>query len=184
MVAVRIELTMASDVTSATAQAKYIRTEDGKDCMTLLESLLHAVQGGAEDASLLAQVVGVKASGTIGCDYSDAVDGTDTVTIGPTTLSVEASPSGEDEFDSGATDIAFAANLVTAINAHSVLKNLVTATTDGVDTVTVTSRIAGIIGNEIILAEVGNGFTLSAAALASGTDGQDAVEFGDHGVSV
>ena len=140
---------------------------------------LNKTVGGFTRTIVRANLATVAASGTIGCDFSDAVDGTDDVTIGPTTLSVEASPSGEDQFDSGATDIAFAANLTTAINDHSVLSKIVKAATDGVDTVTVTCLFPGIIGNEIALTETGNGFTLGAAALASGaSDEMDKHAFG------
>jgi len=134
-------------------------------------AMLSAVQSGHRRGIIRTQLASVAASQTIGCDESDSVDGTDTITIGATTLDVEASPVDEDDFATGATDITFAANLATAINDHSVAGELYYAVSDGIDTVTVTARTAGLLGNEVALAEVGNGFTLGAAALAGGAEG-------------
>ena len=148
----------------------------GTNRRTLLRRLinyLEGVAGGIRSTS----VVGVKtmvgdvfASMTIGCDVSDAVDDTDTVTIGPTTFTTVAAPANENQISSPATDILYAAELAAAINVHSVLKNLVEAVSDGIDTVTVTCRLPGKIGNEIAVTEAGNGYTLSGAVLAGGTN--------------
>lgn len=166
------------DLTLTDLANRYTRA-DRRQSMSRLHELVGSIGPGHRRAVVTTYVSGAQASGTIGCDFSDAVDGTDDVTIGPTTLSVEASPSGEDEFDSGTDDIEFAANLVAAIAAHSVLSKSYTAVSDGVDTVTVTHRLAGISGNETALAETGNGFTLGAAALAGGT--QNATQEFDFG---
>lgn len=165
-----------ADRTSADLRQRLDKTT-ARQQIRAYSDYLRGINGGSLRAVVTTTLAATTASQTIGCDQSDAVDATDSVTIGPTTLSVEASPADEDEFLQGATDIAFAANLAAAINAHSVLSKIVTAASDGVDTVTVTCRWPGIIGNEIALAEAGLGFTLGAAALAGGTQ-DETDEFG------
>jgi hypothetical protein len=105
---------------------------------------------------------------TIGCDQSDAVDSTDTVTIAGVALAVVASPSTTAQFAKGADDIEFAANLVAAIHANATLAKLVRASSDGIDTVTVTALAPGPVGNFLTLAETGNGFTISGAVFSGG----------------
>lgn len=141
--------------------------------------MINASMGPMQRADIRACLATARASQTVGCDISDAVDGTDDITIGGTTLSVEASPSGEAQFDGGTTDAEFAANLSAAINANSTLQKIVFAIDDGVDEVTIYSVYPGAIGHLITLTESGNGFTLGAAALADGdADEVDFYEFG------
>jgi hypothetical protein len=174
-----ITLVLETDTEDATKLADRLDRGTKHSQLRYLRNHLNGISGGMKRGLVTTQVASTAATQTIGCDFSDAIDGTDDVTIGPTTLSVEASPSGQDQFDSGATDIAFAANLVTAINDHTTLSKIVVATTDGVDTVTVTCRFPGIIGNEIALTETGDGFTLGAAAMAGGaSDEADKFQFG------
>lgn len=164
------------DRSSAVLRAKLDR-QTARQQIGAYSKYLNGINGGSHRAAVVTTLAATAASQTIGCDQSDAVDGTDDITIGSQTLSVEAAPADEDAFLQGATDIAFAANLAAAINAHSELSKIVTAASDGVDTVTITCRWPGILGNEVALTESGNGFTLGAAALAGGT--QDEVdEFG------
>jgi hypothetical protein len=112
----------------------------------------------------------VAASGTITCA---SVNADDTVTIGKTTLTAKASPSGEDQWSQAGSDTADAASLVTKINAHSVLGKLVSATSSA-GVVTVTSLVKGSIGNHIALASSnGSRLAVSAAYLASGTGGPE-----------
>lgn len=137
--------------------------------------LIGGILGGAFGATVRMMCVegaSARASQTIGCDQSDAVDGTDEVVIAGVTLAVEAAPANENQFAKGADDIEFAANLAAAINAHSVLSTLFDATSDGVDTVTVTALLPGLVYNQVAITETGNGFTLGGAALTGG-DGLD-----------
>lgn len=166
---IRLEIEAVAAETQAILTDK-LTHDDERRTINEFVNYLGAVKSGNRRGIVRQQVCGVAASGTIGCDESDAVDDTDTVTIGATTLAVVETPADEDEFAAGATDITFAANLATAINDHSVAGEMYFAESDGVDTVTVTCRVAGAIGNEVALAEVGNGFTLGAAALAGGTN--------------
>ena len=144
-------------------------------------SFLRQILGGNKAAQIRTQISTAKASFSVGCDLSDAVDGTDELVIGAVTLALEAAPANENQFDGGATDIAYAANLAAAINAHSVLSEFCTAVSDGIDTVTVTCDIPGAIGNQIAISEVGNGFTITGGAthFASGaSDEMDEFSFG------
>ena len=154
-------------------QRRFITGTNRRTRLQKFLRFMEGVAGGIRSTSVegVKMMVGdVFASMTIGCDVSDAVDDTDTITIGPVTIATVAAPATEDEISSPATDILYAAELAAAINAHSVLSNLVEAVSDGIDTVTVTARLPGKIGNEIAVTEAGNGYTLSGAVLAGGTN--------------
>lgn len=96
----------------------------------------------------------------------------DTVTIGNVTLTAKASPSTEDEFDQSGTDAEDATDLAAKINAHSVLSQVVSASAAS-DVVTVTSRIKGVIGNQIALSQSGGTISIGGdgTALEGGTGG-------------
>lgn len=137
-----------------------------------VRELLKRVMSGAAPGTIQTQLcanASVKASATVTCVYASAVDGTDDITIAGSTLSVEAAPSGESQWDSGSSNATMADNLAAAINAHSTISQLVSAASDGVDTVTITALLPGDIYNQIDLAETGNGMTLSGANLAGGS---------------
>lgn len=113
----------------------------------------------------------VAASATATC-ASVAAD--DTITIGKTTLTAKASPSGENQFSQAGSDTADAASLAAKINAHSVLSLLVSATAaSGV--VTITSLARGSVGNHIALTS-SDGTRLAVTGsgyLAGGTGGSE-----------
>lgn len=110
----------------------------------------------------------VAASGTVTLAN---VSADDTVTIGKTTLTAKASPSGEDQFSQAGTDTADAESLVAKINAHSVLSKIVVAS-NVAGVVTIAALVKGEIGNHIALASSnGTRLAVSAAYLASGAGG-------------
>jgi hypothetical protein len=142
-------------------------------------SFLRQILGGNKAAQIRTQISTGKASFTYTCSQAAAVDNTDTVSIGAVTLAVKAAPATENEFLKGASDIALAANLAAAINAHSVLSEFCTAVSDGISLVTVTIDIPGAIGNQLVVAEAGSGFTKSGAAPTGGaSDEMDEFAFG------
>lgn len=97
-------------------------------------------------------------------------DEDDTVVIGGTTLTWKASPSGESQVDIGADNGECADNLAAAINAHSQLQGLVTASSDASSVVTITLNGASRLARHILLSETGDAVTLSATSFApSGT---------------
>ena len=99
-----------------------------------------------------------------------SVAANDTIVIGGTTLTAKASPANENEFSQAGSDTADAASLVTKINAHSTLSQVVKASSSGA-VVTITCLVPGVIGNHITLAQTGGTITLSAAKLSGGTGG-------------
>jgi len=99
---------------------------------------------------------------------------TDTVTIGGITFTGTASPTTELHFETDGTDTADAAALAAAVNAHTTL-SLVVSATSALGVVTVTSLVKGVVGNFITLAETGSTITISAGALAGGTGGPTGV---------
>ncbi len=162
----------------ATLRAKLDR-DDKRLTIREVITFLFGLLAGSMRGFVRTQVASACASATIGCDQSDAVDDTDTVTIAGVELAVVAAPADTSEFAKGADDIEFAANLVDAIHANATLAKLVRATTDGVDTVTVTAIAPGPVGNFLTLTEVGNGFTVSGAVFSGGaSDAPYAAELG------
>lgn len=113
----------------------------------------------------------VKASGTLTLTYA-SIAANDTFSVGKTQFTWKTgAPASENEVRK-ITDLATtAANLVTAINAHSVVGNIVTAS-NVAGVVTVTAKQAGEIGNQIALVSSnGTGTAVSASYLASGAGG-------------
>lgn len=145
---------------------------DARDKAINLKSIIDSLASGARNGSFDLMADGVRASGTITIDYSK-IAANDTVTIAGVTFTCKASGATGNQFNKQTSATVTAANLVTAFNANTTLnKYLVASSADGV--VTITCKQAGTIGNTITLAKtegVSDSITLSAATLASGTNG-------------
>lgn len=110
----------------------------------------------------------VAASGTL---TLVSVIATDVCVIGPTTLTATSGGAGADEWDiDGGTDTLDADELVTTINGHATLSQVVTAS-NVAGVVTITAKQKGVVGNFINISSVDSTITASAANLASGTGG-------------
>lgn len=107
-----------------------------------------------------------KASGTL--TFVSAVN-TDVFTIGGTTFTIATSPSGESQIAVGGSDAAMGALVTAAVNAHSALKGVVTASDNGAGVVTITAALPGRIGNAIHIASPDSTITAGAAQLAGAT---------------
>ena len=134
----------------------------------LFTDLASGVRMGRVELGVETATVGNKATATVTVADASLVDDTDDLTIGSVTFKWMASPSGESQIDIGGSDAQSATNLAAAINAHSQLAGVVTATAAAA-VVTITADYPGIAGELIALAETGNGQTLSAAALGGVT---------------
>lgn len=98
------------------------------------------------------------------------VNSTDALTIGNVTLTYVASASSEDEITNGASNTASAANMATAINAHSKLKGLVTANAAAaVCTITPDVGADRDLATLWVYSEAGNGIALSTNKDHAGT---------------
>lgn len=155
---------------------------DAKEAAAALAAELSGFASGARSARLSLKVedvtTGDRASATATCA---TVVEDDVLTIGDVSLTAKDSPSGESEVDVGASNTIMAANFAAAINAHSGLLGIVTATSAAA-VVTITSTQPGRIGEFITLAETGTTITLSASALGGVTATQYASR--DHGFGV
>ncbi len=175
---------VVQDNRSATQIAREIDKADKNKAAKSIQNYLKRVFSGFGNAFVTSQVEGAFAVGYVDCDNSDAVNGTDELVVGGATgatLAVEASPATQSEFAKGASDATMATALAACINAHTTLSKLVRAyiATSPTNRVHIVARVPGITGNLITLSETGNGFTLSAAALAGGTsDEVDSFAFG------
>lgn len=168
-------LNVSIKVNSADAR-EYMATDQRHRCLTNVANLVRSIASGALDNGGVkvsrSSTDPVQAYGTITCA---SVSADDTVTIGKTTLTAKASPSGEDQWSQAGTDTQDAASLVSKINAHSVLSLLVYATSSA-GVVTVTAHQPGSIGNHIALSS-SNGTRLAVSGsgyLTSGAGGSEA----------
>lgn len=114
----------------------------------------------------------VAASGTFTLTSAIA---TDAVTIGNVTMTATSTPSVETDWEiDGATDADDATSLAAAINAHSVLGALFTATSAS-NVVTVTCKEKGLFGNLIAFTSADATIVASGSGfLASGAGGAGA----------
>ena len=175
-------LTLTMKVPSADAR-EYGAAGNPQKCLMNASNLLKALAGGATLGSVDVQVSAtdpVKASGTLTCVYATLADTTSTVVISGQTLTcVTGTPSGYTQFKKE-TDLATTiTNLAAAINGNTTLNKFLSAAVTATGVVTLTSPVAGVLGNQITLVG-GTGATASAARLADGAGGAAAaaVAFG------
>ncbi len=154
----------------ASIRTRVNRAEKGVKIKAFCNEFL-AASGVVRRGKIRLQIAAAQASQTVACATASAVDNTDTLVIGGTTLSVKAAPANENEVSKGTTDAGFAANVVAKINAHSVLSKYLFAvvTTSASGILTIYSIAPGLVGNFVTLTETGNGFTVGGAVLAGGS---------------
>lgn len=168
-----IAIAYDSTQTAATVADRVIRpAADAAQGVQILGDELHALAGGLRRAQITALVESsdsTKPSATITLGGANlAAD--DTIQIGPVTLTWKASPSGENQVafvNTAATD---AAALAAAINAHTDLSGMVSASAASA-VVTVTGALPGnICRYPVIKSETNSGaMALSAASLGGVT---------------
>lgn len=142
-----------------------------RENLNRLINLLSGVNIGAVQASVdihSGSADPVAASGTLTLTSAIA---TDAVTIGKTTLTASSTPANENQWEiDGASDTLDAASLAAAINAHSVLSTIVSATS-ATNVVTITALEKGALGNYIALSSADATIVASATYLANGAGG-------------
>ena len=164
-------LTLKTDETQARLQQDFqIDTGKGKEACLALSEHFRKVAGGITRAAVDVQTGSADPVAASGTFTLSSVPEDDAVTIGTVTLTAKASPAGENQWSQAGTDTADATALAAAINAHSVLSLVVTASSAAA-VVTVTSKIKGVVGNQIPISETGSSITASGAFLTGGTGG-------------
>lgn len=117
--------------------------------------------------------LGVAASGTVTLTQASLTAG-DVVKIGPYRLVAVtgAATAALGQWSKDTSNAAAGISLAAAINAYPPVKELVSATDNGSGVVTITSRLAGTVGNSISLLEqdASGGIARSGNALAGGID--------------
>ena len=145
----------------------------GSQQAALLSTYFHAIAGGVKSAAFRVSTGTanpVAASGTLTLTYASIV-ANDTMIIGKTTLTwVTGAPANESQVRKITDLTTTAENLVVAINAHSVLSKVVTATRSA-GVVTIACKVQGEIGNQLPLSSSSAGAVASASYLASGAGG-------------
>lgn len=152
--------------------ADMVLSSQATNNLNKVTNLLNGLKAGALRGSVVmsantADPVAASATATVASLQAD-----DTITVGKTTLTGKASPSGENQFDSDGTNTVVAAAIAAAINAHSVAGKVAQATSSGA-VVTVTATVPGLVGNQIAFAS-SNGTRLAVTGsgyLASGAGG-------------
>jgi phage tail sheath gpL-like len=114
---------------------------------------------------------------------SGAWTAADTFTIGGVVLTAASSPSGESQFALGASATAAGANLAAAINAHSKLAGLVSASA-ATGVVTITLLVGGRIGELITLAEASSACALSGTTFAPTTTDTNSLSYSEFNLGL
>lgn len=137
------------------------------DSLGLVGNLAKLAKSSATGLALVQPVGGLNADTKVALTaaLSGALTANDTVTIGSVVLTAKAAPSGEDEFAATVSAAADGAALAAAINAHTKLKGIVTAS--GTATITMTCQQGGRIGALITVAKSAAAITLSAASFVA-----------------
>lgn len=166
-------LTLTIKAPSADA-SEFSQAGNPQKALTNSLNLLRELASGLSLGSVDVQVSSadpVKASGTITCVFATLADTTSTVVISGVTLTcVTGTSDGVTQFRK-ITDLATTVtNLAATINANTTLNKFLSAAVTSAGVVTLTSHVAGVIGNQITLVG-GTGATASAARLASGAGG-------------
>lgn len=155
-----------ADITSLLGVASGSRDELARRLIHYLSQL----SLGVRKAQVKVQRAAAQATGTI---TAATVVATNTVTINNVTFTAVASGATGNQFNLGASDAAAMDNLATVINANTDLDGIVTAASDGAGVVTLTAIDPGEGGNAITLASSGATLAVSAARLASGSNGTE-----------
>lgn len=166
-------ITIKSPETSTTLINQLVKqsANAAQECV-LLGNYFNSLGAGVKIASFevsTASASPVKASATLTLTYA-SIANNDTCVIGATTLTaVTGTPANESQFKKEVDLATTTANLVTVINAHTVLGNIVTAS-NVAGVVTIQCKVAGEIGNALKLTG-STGMVASATYLASGAGG-------------
>jgi phage tail sheath gpL-like len=167
--AIKTILTITSEDLAANMIAKIQAAQSNEGAQpSKLANYFAALGAGYNKGTLLVEVGAVQATGTV---TLASVTAADTVTINGVVLTAVSGAPAAGEFDISGTDTADAVSFCAAVAANATLAGLVTATSV-LGVVTLTAIRGGVSGNAITLASSNGGrLAVSAARLASGTDG-------------
>lgn len=167
----KITITHDGDL-AADLQNKYqvVNASLPKKQTQLIEQLVAGLGMGSRNGSMITAIddgAGVNANGTV--TFSSLANN-DTVTIAGVVFTAKTSgASGAAQFNLGANDTAAAVNFAAAVNAHTTLTLLVTASPAAAVT-TITCVQKGTIGNFLTIAISAHGSVSGSGLLTSGTN--------------
>lgn len=139
--------------------------------LSRLIAYLSAVLAGSEPARVYVACddgAGTAGTCTITCTQANATVG-ETVTIGGVTFTIATTRTGANEVVAGASDATFGENVKDAINEHTLLRGLVTATDNDAGVVTLTCNDAGLHANLLVTSETGDAFAVTQ--ITNGAEG-------------
>ena len=158
-------------VDTATFKKPGQNRENLKRLARYLDSIAYGTNAASVDISD-SSTAPVAASGTF--TLASAIAG-DAITIGQETFTASSTPSGENEWEiDGVGNVADAASLAAAINAHSTIGEQILAesnTQNGI--VVITARAKGSWANQVPFSSADGTITASAAFLVGGTGGAE-----------
>jgi phage tail sheath gpL-like len=167
-----IVITVKSDENQAYNQRLHqLSSTRPKDEAKALERMFKRLASGHSRATVDVQTSAAAPAAASGSFTLASVIATDACTIAGVTFTFTSSPTVETDVEvDGADNTADAAALAAAINAHSTIGRIVTATSSGA-VVTVTCKVKGEIGNFIAISDADSTITTSGAYLTGGTGG-------------
>lgn len=163
----RLYYDVAAQALSGTGQPAY-----GHRVCANIGKVLSAISSGVQSGNVWVTVTddaGTKPAGNIACTQANAAGDTITFTFGAKTIVLTEGASGENGFARGASNTTCAANLAACINAHSVLKDLLTAT-PSVGNCALAAKLPGQFMNDIAMS-TNDGTAFAFTALNGGTEG-------------
>ena len=151
-----------------------VKGGDDRNNVQKVVNLLKGLASGAAKGSVYitnGTAAFVAASGTL---TLVSVIATDVITIGPVTFTFTSSPTLETDIEvDGASDTLDAAAAVAAINAHSTVGQVVTAS-NVAGVITLTANQLGVTGNFVSYGSVDSTITAAGAHLTLGAGGNTA----------
>jgi phage tail sheath gpL-like len=166
-------------ITLKSSEAAELKGESGAphESLQAIQNHLTALASGNAKGKVYAQSASADPVAASGTWTLASVIATDTASVGGVTFTFTSSPVAETDVEvDGADNTADAAALAAAVNAHSTISKIVTATSSGA-VVTVTAKQRGVVGNFIQFTDGDSTITSSGSGyLAGGTGGASDAE--------
>jgi len=160
---------ITSDLTKAGFQSIANLAAGRLEAIVQLENLMGGLAGGNRQALLGCSIGAIQATGTL-TQTSTGAANDETMTIAGVTFTAKTSGATGNQFNRNDSVTISATNLAAAIN-DSADVNIYVSASSAAGVVTFTALQPGVLGNLILLTESMANTTVSAAALASGSEG-------------
>lgn len=171
-------------ITVKSSEAAELKGSTGIESLNAISIHFAALASGNAKGKVYAQSASADPVAASGTWTLASVIATDTVTVGNVTFTFTSTPTLATDVEvDGADNTADAAALAAAINAHSTVSQIVTATA-ALAVVTVTAKQRGVVGNFIPFTDGDSTITSAGSGFLAGgtggvTDAEAAYNFGE-----